>query len=1633
MAIIKGQLDGNVWHGHTPTIKVTGEYTVTDNKISVTSIKESRVHSDIVYPFPSWLYLCYSKTKFNYNKNYVLSSVDNAAQLIQFSSANDDFSPDPNPEKHPVEHNFAHYGYYCLAMKCGYTGGCNVGYEGYVLVSDIFERKDPSIKFSIIKDKVLVGQYLDVKINSIKGTWKLVDKRIPEGTSNSQKNNYKTIKTLGSYSKVQTISKYSQAGTKYGMYLVEASNGKKTVIQTVKVKLLPPNKNSTFTIQNNKVVKESNPPTKPKGAVLKSSVEGDHYLVWYEHNKGEYYPSDKLIVKKDGSGGGTKPPVPDPPSPGGDSSSFGPPELIVSHLHDSSHDPSPITVDETFSVTYSSDSAPKESDVNKGSYDGFEYFNFTFHVEYGGVSKTGGSVTYDALPGDVDITAYFNVRYQLYVVVPDYDDEGNVTGSHREYSSHYDIDSPSSSMTITGYCCPRDMLSSASDPYQITTDEEMSQSYVPIITTSNDYRNRVRLFTELWKKNNTVKVLSSTTTIHLDFETNDFAPRLDLGRFNYYKLEFVELPSQTSSGRDILIHEGSRSSDSFAISDYLSLSDDPTQFNSNELKRGERYQIRISCYCYYDGKVWRGNDTSTEQVGQTNIFVYGGDDGFILGGEPEPAELIYPCTEDVDKVITDKGSAKSEISYSRIVTYSNKPSLVFKAYNPDYIEDSSRLSGIKVKVDDHEYWASVKYLGDITKNTTDLITPYFTSPHDELLDPDSYYKTIVVNQGYTLNFESSSVSTDSKYENSKYPEFKYHLGVVSGYCPTWSYEDSQDNFSDQWKPYEFNYLVKKNGLLLTKGTDYEVHMFSEQIEDNLSEGSLHKTRWLVFDFKEISPQDVISITRIIYNHSLTRRNSKGEFYLTSKNGGLVEFQLPDLTEGVHRIEIVTYNDLESQRSGSESLLKDLGLETLRKVSFTYEYVDLRKYSPNKGSLVIADKTQNNIESNEFDVMSLINPLKNCLLSYRYLVGAFDDQYDNNFNTTLHDLFSGQGNYSNIDFYRNEILEDLTSNGWERNYASTWMWTAVTEKDSKGHNYTKCTTYHTSNCTERLYKIIDVVPGVKYQLDFDFYTNASDYLWRRWGGHSAMISPITELSHIQAYQSSVKTYVSIDLPNTPNGPDTPEFVSYPKTGKAIFTPETNQVILHFDFGNLREGTSNIATMYFRNIKITPADPGVYIKSGESEGTSYNDQKHKLMTSWIRSLEYCQRVKHFWTRYLDCDLKIEGSAKVSSFNQNLYRSRTGSHYSQIKFVHNEEEILRILEGKEVPSGDKLKHLCLVEVDAQSHFNKLIFDIREFGIFISDSSTEYSVTITTSPYCIGLEDFSEEFSDYHLLGQTSSSSPTYVLNTRELGEYQISSVLYPYEDTSRYIYEYFIFKNRTVGVLFRVNLYGRLNNFNEFKFDKQTVLKEWSPKITPSDFKVKFDLSQEGFEVSQDFTVPSGVYGQWEADRIGILFDPENLLSGQESWFDAWWKSESVNPLYVNDGTGKGVTTEGYVTGGDYNDIFVLKINGVDVRNFDSYYDFIYKLLFEAEEVKYCRKNDFTNVIRQKKISGVSLNSYYHDRMKLLDQKFIPLGDLNSERSVPIISTDSSEHFKVKGVDNRYYGNIFNNIIYGLGQVM
>lgn len=1492
MATIKGQLGDNIWHGHTPTIKVTGEYTVTDNKISVTSIKESRVYSDIVYPFPSYLYLCYSQTKFKYNENYVLSSVDNVVQLIQFSSADTDFSPDPKPSNtSPVEHSFAHYGYYCLAMKCGQTGGCVQGYQGYVLVSDIFERKDPSIKFSIIKDKVLVGQYLDIKISSIKGTWKLTDKRIPEGTSNSQKNNYKTIKTLGSYSKAQTISKYSQAGTKYGMYLIEASNGKKTVIQTAKVKLLPPNKNSTFTIQNNKVVKESNPPTKPKGAVLKSSVEGDHYLVWYEHNKGEYYPSDKLIVKKDGSGGGTKPPVPDPPSPGGDSSSFGPPELIVRHLHDSGHDPSPITVDETFSVTYSSDSAPKRSDVNKGSYDDFEYFHFTFHVEYGGVSKSGDSVTYDALPGDVDITAYFHVWYQLYKMVPDYDDEGNVIGHHPVSSSRYDIDTSSSSMTITGYCCPRDMLSSASDPYQITTDEEMSQSYVPIITTSNDYRSRVRLFTELWKKNNTVKVLSSTTTIHLDFETNDFAPRLDLGRFNYYKLEFVELPSQTSSGRDILIHEGSRSSDSFAISDYLSFSDDPTQFNSNELKRGERYQIRISCYCYYDGKVWRGNDTSTEQVGQTNIFIYGGDDGFILGGEPEPAEIIYPYKE---------GSS---------ITYSKKPSLVFKAYNPDYIENYSKISGIKVDIDGIYYWATVKYLGDAFAGFSNSYqgnnSPYLVNPLKLSEDPDSCYKTIVANQGHVLSLEGSSATTDTKYENKNNPEYSYHIGVVSGHCPTWD-SPSESSIGNDWKYFKDNYVVNKNNIPLTYGQDYVFHRQTLPTYDKEVTGTTARdVNWIVFDFKEVSSSDTISIVRIIYDHTNPRRNSKGQLYLTSLSGGLVEFQLPEaVNENTRKVKITVYNDLEEPviyQSQVQSL--GLGLSALKTTDVSYTYNDLKSKMPpilteednNSPLEVIADKRARKTSPKILDVASLIGTskidgyVKRCLLSYRNFVGAYDDQLDEsvgNFNLILRDLFSPN------DYY----------------YNPNW--------------------------------------------------NAS--------------SPLHEF--------------------------------------------------YGDYGNGRY--------------IKSDDVGGYSPEGEEDS-------HKLLKSWLRSLEYCHRIKTLWTKYLDSEITCSYENLQSNeviFLSNLYRSRTGSHYSQIKFVHNEEEILRLLEGKDTPSEEELRHLCLVEVSTSRQdnpFKKIIFDIREFGFTISSSVTgNYSITAITSPYCFS-KGPSSEFESNKFLGSYQSNSPVYTPNFYEFGDYQILVRLYPYEDTTNYIYDYYLFKNKSIGVMFRVNLYGRFSEFKSFNFNKQTTVKDYSPEITPTDFKVRFDLEQGNFKIDQEFTVPSGKYGWWTGDQIRISFNPENVLSWEDrNKMDLWYASDQVgvSSLYTNEGTGKGVTQEGYVAQDDGRGILVLKINGTEVKSFSSYYEFIYRLMFEAEEVIwYDNKNN--RVLRQKEIVTKSgSNTYYHSRMKLLDQRFIPLGDLNSERGVPINAHTSEEHFEVSNnEDDRYYGNVFNNIIYGLGQVM
>lgn len=246
----------------------------------------------------------------------------------------------------------------------------------------------------------------------------------------------------------------------------------------------------------------------------------------------------------------------------------------------------------------------------------------------------------------------------------------------------------------------------------------------------------------------------------------------NLGKFNCYRIEFIN----PNTGAVVTF------SDTY-YGDYSENGNPGTMvFNilgaiqSGTIVPGTEYNIRFKAgyvrdYSLDDGldKIyWDPTEITTNILeggyADTNVFYTSYFNGpssspipVLIGGRPEPPELLYPAS-------TDYG------------TYNEHPRIIFKIYNPEYLNDipNTALTGITVTVNINE--SETEYNGEIATDS-DTGLSYFTSDSSStqftLINPDIGYPNWIEDE----NGMTTAEVVDGKIVYNKLGE-KFTKGYV---------------------------------------------------------------------------------------------------------------------------------------------------------------------------------------------------------------------------------------------------------------------------------------------------------------------------------------------------------------------------------------------------------------------------------------------------------------------------------------------------------------------------------------------------------------------------------------------------------------------------------------------------------------------------------------------------------------------------------------------------------------------------------------------------------------------------------------------------------------------------------------
>lgn len=974
----------NAWHTG-PTLYVTGNYGYKEGKISYSHVEES-IWSGSHYYFSSKLCLCYYDTKPSLDSKFVLSPPPaSVTTLVTFKGSNDGFrSNKTSGSVTPKQYKYAY-----LAMHCGQTpDGCTVGYGGYVAVSDLIELADISIG-DISPKNVLLGNKVSCKVNHLTGTgWKghlqvstkesfTGDGGVPRSVNTF---NVKSATTVSHKAGMYPNNKGQNTYYPYFNYSFTYGDIKSVHTENKShVKLLPPsfitahkfggslknisfkNENTNNGVRNPSAMHNVDPTyTSPTGYFTKDQYESSvpQTCIVYPDN----VSPDIKLKRRDVSGN----------------------EVVISSSLPGEINNS-VTIGDTTLFVKSDTKAFVKSKTSEGFlYSDKDSALFKVKLNSGLFhSSSGDTQSLTAVPGRLSVTAKYTWKInQTYETSP----------TDRSQTATYTKSGDNQSQTVYSkcLCCPRMMSTVGSTdplvgPYFINDETTMSnpgnEDYVPYITCVSKSTGEEKSLYSTLADEGTHKILP--TNIYFKVKFKQFPVAKGQGRFNTFRLVLV----QTDTGYRKASTPWTSGSNPNLIgnNEVISLSN----FNGlNTLDKGVSYQIRIECGCNYSNKIYDGTlsniyETSRD-VNQSNVFIYGGENGFMVAGAPSKAEIIYPYVEDLS---------------TPVVTYSKTPSLMFKVDSPSKGTKIGRVCGIKVEVDETSYWTQVRYTGDAIDNFVSEydgeFRPYFVKASD---NDNSNFKTMNPSKFSVLKFKGDLIGLKFNWPGS---EFRYGIGIVSGICPTWNPEE---NVGSQWS-FHNNYIISANGNKLEYGKDY-TYRGVRYVKDK-------KYQYLIINFKNrYTKSDTISISRILYDYV---RGS------ASDEGSLVEFKLPELSQGVHDVKIVVYNNLDPPVINNREIVK-LGLPS-EEISFKYNYVDLTSRLPSKDSKIVYSDNSSLDKENLF---SLEDHLKTCLLSYRNLVGGHDDQEDDNFNKVLNSLFN-----ENSVNYKDSLIESNPTLSWLR--------------------------------------------------------------------------------------------------------------------------------------------------------------------------------------------------------------------------------------------------------------------------------------------------------------------------------------------------------------------------------------------------------------------------------------------------------------------------------------------------------------------------------------------------------------------------------------------------------------------------
>lgn len=144
-----------------------------------------------------------------------------------------------------------------------------------------------------------------------------------------------------------------------------------------------------------------------------------------------------------------------------------------------------------------------------------------------------------------------------------------------------------------------------------------------------------------------VKQGLETSKIYISLQR--FSPELNLGRFNYYRVSFIDVNSSSA----LYSREASWSPNQIGI-----ISIDLGKTGTSLI--GKTVKVKLECLC-------RWPESSTNIYGPKSSAIFETPVSFLVGGLPLTPEMIYP--------------------YGDLSTCNIRPRILFKVGNPDYLDD----------------------------------------------------------------------------------------------------------------------------------------------------------------------------------------------------------------------------------------------------------------------------------------------------------------------------------------------------------------------------------------------------------------------------------------------------------------------------------------------------------------------------------------------------------------------------------------------------------------------------------------------------------------------------------------------------------------------------------------------------------------------------------------------------------------------------------------------------------------------------------------------------------------------------------------------------------------------------------